>query len=233
MRDASNNPVPGARVTFRVLSGDGLFSSDTVTNVSGVATFSYAFTGSLGQAVVEATHEDDTLTFVLRAPVLIPGNNGQGDLILFSDRYADVKTWKGNPAGTVPLSGRAYNLALYDQAEGLVVMVWDVNSNSQIEDTEPVRGVLATAYDTPNAYVHPTLDSLQVDVSPYRDVEAVYGPPDRAFLDLTDPAVPAFEFQWDAVGLVVFTDTLGDSTVRQIDVFELTAPGGIAKPHQP
>ncbi|RME19597.1 MAG: hypothetical protein D6800_14100, partial [Candidatus Zixiibacteriota bacterium] len=97
--DSSGTPVPDAPVRLSLVEGDGVLLSDSlVSDSNGVVTSNYAFSGSLGHAVVQAAiGTADTAEALLRANTLIPGVGGQGQYVLFDDTYATVQEINGTP----------------------------------------------------------------------------------------------------------------------------------------
>jgi len=215
--DAASNLLDNLWIKLRVLQGDGVLSpTDSVlTNSMGIADVTYDFDGLLGHAVISGNFRSiDTVDVYLRANTLIPGVGGQGQYILFSELYSDVKNYNGNPVAEAedPFQWLCY--ADYEAALHTVFVIQDTNHTGFPENIEHVYAIILTS-----GYTGKTRDSIGIGTT-YNEIKAVYGSPDTIIYDPTPP--PALVFFYDALGMVFFTDTVTGSPLDTNEtVFEI------------
>ena len=228
--DAGSNFLDNLWINLRVLEGDGmLIPADSVlTNSNGLANVEYNFSGQLGHAVVSANFRDvDTIDVYLRANTIIPGLGGQGQYLLFSENYIDVKNFNGNP-NSVDVDPNSYvNYANYESNLNVVFAINDVNQDTLAQDNEDILAILLTS-----GYQYKTKDSIGIGSS-YYEVKAAYGSPTLVEYDPVPP--PALIFYYDNIGMIFFTDTVTgnpvdtNETVFEIHVHDFVSPKSVGK----
>lgn len=242
---SSGSRVAGTTIQFSLISGDGQLSADSLTSdANGLASLTYTFSQSQASALIRAVLPgEDSVDVRLFADALIPVDTslltarstgaavpgrfpGQGQYLQFSETLGDVTAVNGPPISAPADPNDYFNYAEYDLDFGLVFMIWDVNQDNVVTSDEPIRGVIATAYDTPNPYSGRTLDSIRLGGSTFRDVVNRYGVPDLTSVDPTPP--PALVATWLSIGMTVFCNTTPDSLVQQITLVELERPPGLS-----
>ena len=216
--DKNDNYLPNQQIQLEPHGGDGELSHRSITtDSSGTAGFWYAFTGDSGHAVIRLVTEGiDSLDIFLRANTLIPGPHGQGQYVLFDDTYADVKKFNGDPASVDTYIDHPIIYVNYEESLGVVVMVYDLDTNAVIYDTSSVYGVIVNT-----VYEGKTADSIGVGspVDSVREAEA-FGLPDSIwFYDNDDPAERAVVLEYFDLGLTFYCDT-ADTNVEEIHMIE-------------
>ena len=228
VRDDGDNYLPGQQIQLSPIEGDGTLSArSAVTDSTGIARFSYLFSGSLGHAVIMATVGDkDTAYIELRANTLIPGDNGQGQYVLLDDSYADVLNFNGPPVSIDHVGWIA--VANYEATLGVVVLIYDPDEDGVIDGSSPVYGVIVvdSVYPQPPdgvnmsaRYEGKTADSIGIGSSYHRDILPVYGEADTIIYD-NDPVLAAQVVAYDSLHLK-FWCTVPDTVVFQMDLFEV------------
>jgi hypothetical protein len=192
------------------LTGDGQISTDSLRpDASGKATFTYLFSDTIGQATLRAfVRGFDSTDVSLRADILTPGSHGQGQYVSFDDSYRVVKILNGLPASVDvdPASWLTY--ANYEAALGVVVMINDLNQNSNADDAESVLGVIVTT-----KYQGKTKAGIGIGAA-YHDVVAAYGAPDSLYYRTADSS---YLIMYLSRGLVLWGGA-SDTSVVQIQV---------------
>jgi len=219
--DKDNNPVVNNWVYFSVIIGDGSFLNDSLkTDSLGMVTAHYNFGGVLGHAEIMAKVKNvDSVTVNIRANMLLPGANGQGQYILFSDHYSDVKDYNGTPL-SIDIDPTQWILyANYEASLGVVVVLEDINKDSTAVDSTNVLGVIVNT-----VYKGKTADSIGIG-STIGDLRNAYGPPDTIKYD---PPAPPIYIRYLALGLTIYGDTkdllgnsVADTIIHEIHLSEL------------
>ncbi|NOY88567.1 MAG: hypothetical protein GXO93_04130, partial [FCB group bacterium] len=208
-------------VYFSTIIGDGSFLDDSLkTDSLGMVTAHYNFGGVLGHAEIMAKVKNiDSVTVNIRANTLIPGVNGQGQYILFSDNYSDVKDYDGAPLSIDIDPAQWILYANYEKSLGVVVVLEDINQDSVVVDSTNVLGVIVNT-----VYKGKTADSIGIG-STIGDLRNAYGAPDTIKYD---PPAPAIYIRYQALGLTIYGDTkdlLGnsvtDTIIQEIHLSEL------------
>ncbi|MGH8015616.1 MAG: hypothetical protein ACREBV_05450, partial [Candidatus Zixiibacteriota bacterium] len=164
----------------------------------------------------------DTVNVFLRANTLIPGVGGQGQYILFSELYFDVKNFNGDPASVDEDPAFWINYANYESALHVVFVIDDTNQDGLAQNIEEVLAILMT-----DGYTGKTKDSIGIG-STYNELKAIYGPPDTVEYDPSPP--PALVIVYDSLGLVFFTNTVvGNPVDTNVSVFEIHASDFVTK----
>lgn len=201
---------------FSVIEGDGILSVDSA---EGSATLNYQFSNTLGHGIVRGIVTDiDTVEVEVRANAIIPGAGGQGQYVLFSDNYAEVKLLNGEPADEAEDPNVYLTYADYEVALGVVAIIEDTNQSGAPEDYEPVWGMIFTA----NFSGARTVDSIGIG-STMDEVRSIYGTADTSYLDPDPPAAQTFIYR--AEGLTFYTTVSSDSTVFELHVIEVSGSG--------
>lgn len=200
VHDDKDQPVSGTYVQCHRVVGDGTLQADSLKSDSnGRVTFQYAFDGLRGDAILMAKVPGiDSSQVTLRANTLIPGNGGQAQYILFTDKYEDVKAFNGVPASVDadPYSWIVY--ANYEQSLGVVFVLPDVNHDSTAVDTADVLAIIVNT-----VYKGKTKDSIGIG-STLQEVRAAYGTPDTIKYD---PPAPPIYIRYVDLGLLLYGDT--------------------------
>ncbi len=210
--DKNDNYLPDQQIQLYRLEGDGhLNPKSIITDSSGTAGFHYVFNGSLGHAVIRLIAPDiDTLVILLRANTLIPGPHGQGQYVLFDDTYANVKNFNSLPASVDIYQDNPIIYVDYEESLGVVVMVYDLDTNGVIYDTSSVYGVIVNT-----VYEGKTADSVGVG-SPFDSVQSAYGIPSSMEYSAKDTAIVV---RYDSLGLTFYCDSV-DTNVEEIHLIE-------------
>ncbi len=227
VRDEGGNYLPDRQIQLSPIEGDGTLSArSTITDSTGIARFSYTFSGSLGHAVIRATVDDiDTAYLELRANTLIPGDHGQGQYVLLDDTYGDVLNFNGPPLSIDPVGWIA--VANYEATLGVVVLIYDPDEDGVIDGSSPVYGVIVVDSVFPQPpdnitmsarYEGKTADSIGIGSSYHRDILPVYGKADTITYD-NDPVLAAWKIAYDSLHLM-FWCTVPDTVAFQMDLFE-------------
>jgi len=216
--DKNNNYIPNQQIQLFPLEGDGELSHRSIiTDSLGLAGFWYAFTGDSGHAVIRLVAEGiDSLDILLRANTLIPGPGGQGQYVLLTDTYAEVKGFNGPPQSIdTPFPNNWLVVVNYESSLGLAVLINDVSHNKDADDFEDV---LAIAVNT--VYDGTTLDSIPIRIgSPFADVRTVYGDPNEIVPD-SDTTGPFLRICYENLETEFIGDLDPDTTIIEIDLVE-------------
>lgn len=218
--DKNDNYLPDQQILLNPLAGDGELSHLSITTDStGVAGFTYAFTGSRGHARIRLmVYNIDTVDILLRANTLIPGPSGQGQYVLFNDTYADVKNFNGTPASVDMYSNHSIIYVNYEASLGVVVMVYDLDTNAIIYDTSSVYGVIVNT-----VYEGTTNDAIPIGIgSSISDIRSVFGEPDTVRYDSASSGSPGDSAVYVRdldKGLTFYCD-FEDTTVFEIHLIE-------------
>ncbi len=219
VRDDNGVVAPNTTVKCVRLVGDGTVLSDSLkTNNLGQVTFPYAFNGHRGDAILMARVPGvDSEQVYVRANTLIPGNGGQAQYILLSDKYRDVKHYNGLPASVDPDPNSWIVYANYEQSLGVVFVLPDVKHDSTAVDSADVDAIIVNT-----VYSGKTKDSIGVG-STLQAVRAIYGDPDTIYYDPPDP--PIF-ISYANEGLVFYGNTqqlngipVLDTIIHEIHLF--------------
>ncbi|HWR82891.1 MAG TPA: hypothetical protein VN285_06295 [Candidatus Deferrimicrobium sp.] len=223
--DKDDNYIPNQQFTLRLLEGDGALSDSViVTNSTGRASFSYAFTGSLGHAVVRlVVPQLDSIEIQVRRNILIPGPSGQGQYVLFDDAYATVKKFIGPPASVdvFPRPDQFVIYANYERALGVVVLLGDLDQNRIAYDTSSVFGLIVNTNEF-TTYTGTTAEGIGVGSS-ISDSRIVYGPPDIVRYDSASTPTSgdsAVYFEYTKRGMGFYGDFSPDTIVFEIHMTE-------------
>lgn len=206
---------------FSIVEGDGTLSADSaLPDANGAILSDYIFDGQLGYGVVRALVPDiDTLDVKVRASVLRFGTDGQGQYVKLYDTYADVYALNGAPVRIDPDPRPEYevNYAVYESTLGLVLVVFDLNNDNVVQDSEPVVSIIVNTVFAP---VSP--EGVGVGSSIHA-VRAAYGTPDNFFYDPSDP--PAWGMQYDSLGALLYASTTPpDSAIMEIHLWDPNPP---------
>ncbi len=213
--DSALVPAVNNWVHFSALVGDGSLVNDSVkTDTLGKAVGQYSFDGTLGHAQVQAFIRDaDTVAVSVRADALITGATGQGQYVLLTDTYADIKDYNGTPERIDIHPDLWILIAVYENLKGLVFVLDDVNRNEVLSDTATILELIVNS-----VYTGKTKDSLGIG-STLSEVFAVYTDSTVAF-DPTSP--PAYYYEYPAQGITFWTDTATVETNRVVFEIHLT-----------
>jgi hypothetical protein len=221
--DEDGDYLVNQQIQLHPLAGDGELSDRSIiTDSSGTAGFWYAFTGDSGHAAIRLVAEGiDSLDILLRANTLIPGPHGQGQYVLFDDTYADVKKFNGDPASVDIYQDSPIIYVDYEESLGVVVMVYDLDTNGVIYDTSSVYGVIVNTNDY-TTYTGTTAEGIGVGSS-ISDIRAVYREPDTIRYDSAPPDSPgdsAVYIRDLDRGLTFYSDFTADTSVLEIHLIE-------------
>ena len=207
---------------FSIVEGDGTLSADSgLPNANGAILNDYTFDGQLGYGVVRALVPDiDTLDVKVRASVLRFGADGQGQYVKLFDTYADVLALNGQPASVDhPVDTVPYHYLNYEQALGVVPIVYDLNEDGIVENSDPVFEVIVNSVfaDSTPAGIH-IGSSIQA-------VRAAYGPPDVFVPDIDYPT--DWKMIYDNLGALFYVSSVvPDTAVFEIHLWDPTPPVG-------
>lgn len=214
VQDVANNPVPGETITFELIGGDGTIADSSVNvDNSCTATLGYTFNGLLGHAIIRAKSGSlDSTTVNIRADILIPGNNFQGQYILNGDTYRNIVHFNGTPVSVDVDPNFWINYANYESTLGVVFVLDDPNHSSSADSSEAVLGVIVnTVYGgkTPTAFGIGIGSSMA-------EVRTAFGAPTSITFDAAPP--PAIVISYDAFGMTLFGNPT-DTTIFEIHLF--------------
>ena len=230
IEDTDDNLLSDRTIYFELLEGDGTLSADSLdTGETGLAVLTYTFSGDLGHAAIRAVAPGlDTLEVTLRADILIPGENGQGQYILVDDLYRDITAFNGPPNSLDVFSGISQIVvANYEATLGAVFIIYDTDRNGSIEPNSPVHAVIVVDsvfpqppdfVDKSARYQGTTVEGIGMGASYWQDIVPVYGEADRIIFQ-DDENVPGWEVIYDSLYLVFWCHP-ADTTVFQIDISE-------------
>ncbi len=223
VNDSDTVAVADVWIYFFRTSGDGTLAADSAqTDSTGVANVGYTFDGDLGYAsivAVTAQHGQDTVT--IRASVLTPGPNGQGQYVRFADIFNDIVNLNGTQEGATPdpRPGVPIWYVEYEQREGMVFMVLPPAGSSpdRIYPNSDVFGAIVTT-----AYGGSFANGIGIG-STYDEIKTTFGEPDTIYLDLNPP--PAITMAYTAVPpgqMYFYLDTVATGAVDTTTaVFEI------------
>lgn len=230
IEDTDDELLSDRMIYFDLVEGDGTLSADSLdSGETGLAVLTYTFSGDLGHATIRAIAPGlDILEVLLRADVLIPGENGQGQYILVDDLYRDITAFNGSPNSLDIISGISHIVvANYEATLGVVFIIYDTDRNGSIEASSPVHAVIVVDsvfpqppdfVDKSARYEGATVEGIGMGASYWQDIVPVYGEADRiVFQD--DENVPGWEVIYDSLYLVFWCHP-ADTTVFQIDISE-------------
>jgi hypothetical protein len=188
--DKNDNYLPYQQIQLEQLEGDGkLDPKSIVTDSTGIAGFTFNFNGTLGHTRIRLIAPDiDSLDILIRANTLIPGVSGQGQYVLFDDTYTDVKHFNGLPASVDIFDSSEVIYVNYEADLGVVVMVYDLDTNGVIYDTSSVYGVIVNS-----VYSETTVEGIGIG-SPLDSLKSAYGEPDSIWWDPRPPAAVAVKY---------------------------------------
>lgn len=215
---------------FRIVEGDGTLSADSAqAEASGSSPIAYGFTGDMTHATVRAFVPGvDTVNVSVRASTIRAGADGQGQYVLFGDDFGAVKALNGQPISVEADPSYWINYANYEASLGVVVMIEDANTNNEASDDEPVVGVIMNTIYTGTSAGGWGIGSL------ISQVVTENGPADLVEFDPTPPA--AYRYQWNALGLTVYTTTETEEasrTIIEIHVYDVSSGASrISAPRQ-
>ncbi len=225
--------VSKAYMHFRLIEGDGALSvgpNDSLhTDINGLATIFYNFSGTLGHAIVRVKVTGiDSLDVYIRASTLIPGDSGQGQYILLTDTYGMVKAFNGLPASIDTfVSQPCFYYANYEQALGVVAFIGDLGCNGIYSDSDPVVSVIVNT-----VYSGKTASGIGIG-SRIAAIRAAYGAPDSITFDPTPP--PAVALWYLSKGMTFYCDSANithDTVVSEIHLSPISTGkvAALAKP---
>jgi hypothetical protein len=217
--DKNDSYLLGQLIRLELVEGDGTLSDTAITTdtVTGIAEFSYDFTGNLGHAVVRLIAPDiDSLDIQIRTDILLPGPGGQAQYVLFDDVYTDVKNFNGLPASVDVFEGSSVIYVNYEAELGVVVMFYDLDTNGVIYDTSSVYGVIVNTNDH-TTYTGTTPEGIGIG-STIDSLRSAYGQPDSVWWDSRPPASVVVEY--DSLGLTFYCDP-SDTSVFEIHLVEM------------
>lgn len=217
---------------FSIVEGDGaLLVDSSLPDAGGGVTNNYTFSGRLGYGVVRALVRNvDTLDVKVRASVIRFGADGQGQYIKLYDTYSDVFAFDGQPASIDPDPRPTFeiNYVNYEVALGTVAVIFDLNNDNIVQDTEPVVEVIVNT-----VFKDTTAEGIGIG-SGIGAVRAAYGTPDVFVPDDVDPA--ARKMIYNTLGALFYVSTTPpDSAVFEIHLWDPTppAPGKVAGKFEP
>ncbi|MCK4858302.1 MAG: hypothetical protein KAT58_10060 [candidate division Zixibacteria bacterium] len=214
--DKHDNYLPNQQIQLFPVEGDGHLNPKSITtDSSGIAGFPYVFNGDSGYAVIRLVAEGiDSLDIFLRANTLIPGPHGQGQYVLFDDTYANVKNFNGLPASVDIYQDHPIIYVDYEKPLGVVVMVYDLDTNGVIYDTSSVYGVIVNS-----VYEAKTADSIGIG-SPIDLLRSAYGTPNSIEYSADDTAIVV---EYESLGLTFYCDSV-DTNVEEIHLIDWVPP---------
>ena len=220
--DKNDNYLPNQQIQLEPHGGDGELSHRSITtDSSGTTGFWYAFTGDSGHAVIRLVADGiDSLDILLRANTLIPGPSGQAQYVLFDDTYGEVKKFNGDPASVDIYDSSETIYVNYETALGVVIMVYDLDTNGVIYDTSSVYGVIVNT-----VYTGITVEGIGVG-SPLDSLRKAWGEPDRIEYDPRPPAAIAVEYYTRGL---TFYCWLSDTSVFEIHLKEDTSTTAVGR----
>lgn len=205
----SNGGLANELVQVSLVAGDGIVTSNQLlTDADGKAVLTFTFGSSAGYADVRAIWQSqDTFDLFLRANLIAPGVNFQGQYVRMGDNAGVVKGYNPNPIADTPDPNFFLNYLDYEAVSGLVVIIEDTNHNSTSQDFEPVYGVIL------NTIYSGTAASGWGIGSPVQDLLNEYGAVTPTF----DPSPPAaYSYVWPAFGLTAYTTTEATESARTV-----------------
>ncbi|MCX6835400.1 MAG: hypothetical protein NTW07_09765, partial [candidate division Zixibacteria bacterium] len=212
---------------FSVVNGDGVLLADSaLPDANGAILNDYTFSGQLGYGVVRAMVPGvDTLDVKVRASVIRFGADGQGQYVKLWDTYEDVLALNGTPASVDhPDETKPYYYVNYEQALGVVPIVYDVSGDGVVQDSEPVFEVILNS-----VFADTSLEGIGVG-STIGSIRAAYGTPDVLVPDPDDP-ISSLKMIYNSIGVLFYlSKATPDSAVFEIHLWDPT-PGSPANTH--
>jgi hypothetical protein len=205
---------------FSLIEGDGTLLADSLqAGAGGYALLKYDFDGALGYARIRAMVPGiDTSEVLVRANVIAPGVNFQGQYVKNGDNFAAVKALNGQPLADTPDPTYWLNYVDYESQLGVVIIIADLDTSSTSQDSEPVYGVILNTIYTGTAASGWGIGSSILDLL------AEYG----TVTPVLDPSPPAaYSYVWPAYGLTAYTTTEAtesDRTVFEVHLVEAQPP---------
>jgi hypothetical protein len=206
---------------FSVVEGDGTLLADSLLpDANGAIINDYTFDGQLGYGVVRAIVPGvDTLDVKVRASVIRFGADGQGQYVRLWDTYADVLALNGTPVSVDhPVDTVPYYYVNYEQALGVVPVVYDLNEDGVVQNSDPVIEVIVNTVfsDTSEA-------GIRIGSS-IHEVRAAYGTPDVFYYE-DNPPPPAWGLRYNSLGVLFWASpTPPDSSIFEIHLWDPTPP---------
>ncbi|MEW5795540.1 MAG: hypothetical protein AB1772_04185 [Candidatus Zixiibacteriota bacterium] len=213
---------------FDIIQGDGTLTADSVRpDANGSIVNDYQFTGQLGHGIVRAMVPGiDTVFLTVRASVIRFGADGQGQYVKLYDAYTDVFGLNGQPVSIDPdpRPGYKLNYVDYENTLGVVAVVFDLDDDNVVQNTEPVVSMILTTLFTGVT----TPEGVGIGSSIHA-VRAAYGQPDNFFFDPTDP--PAWGMEYDSLGALFYASTTPpDSAIIELHLTDPTPPAPTSPP---
>ena len=215
-------------VHFRLIDGDGALSLDSArAGANGLITLAYSFSGIRSDAVIRAVVPSvDSTDVLVRAKLLVPGNNAQAQYILLTDSYQTIKGFNGSPVAIDPYDGKYLRIANYESTLGFVAVIDDANHNDVADDPELVNTLVKVFADERTGLIvntvntDTTVEGIGVG-STYSKIRSLYGLPDSAF---ADPTPDSLIMYYAGRGLTFFCGTNiatnGDTVVAEIHLWK-------------
>jgi len=222
--DQAGNALRTTRLYFSVVEGDGALLADSLLpDANGAIINNYTFGGQLGYGLVRATVPGvDTLDVKVRASVIRFGADGQGQYVRLSDTYADVFALNGTPVSIDhPEPDKPLYYVNYEQALGVVLVVYDLDNDGFVLGTEPVVEIIVNSVFQDSA-----AEGIHIGSS-IHDVRAAYGIPDSSFYSPPSPPNnPAAEgLKYVSLGALFYASyTPPDSATIEIHLWDPTPP---------
>ncbi len=216
VQDIANNPIPGETITFERIDGDGTIADSSISvDNSCTAMLGYTFDGLFGHAVIQANSGSvDSAVVNIRADVLIPGNNFQGQYIMNGDAYRNVVHFNGVPVSVDEDPNFWIMYANYESSLGIVFVLDDPDHGADADSGEAVLGVIVNSvYDgkTPTAFGIGIGSSMA-------EVRTAFGAPTSITFDGTPP--PAVVIEYTPIGMTLFgAPADADTTIFEIHLF--------------
>jgi len=216
--DSEGKYIPDKQIQLYQFDGDGSIPKSTITDSTGIAEFTYGFSGteSVARLLLRADDSLD-LEIHIRADALIPGAGGQGSYALFTDRYSDVKNFLGQPVNVDIIPGdHEIMYATYESTLGVVVMLYDRDLDKTVYDTSSVYGVIVnsiydvTTQSSPPIGIGSTLD----------EIRSAYGAPDTIYFEMPRPEIIVRYSSLPAVFYCHWTFGMPDTLLEEIHFIE-------------
>ena len=218
---ADSNGVPVARqwVHLTLLAGDGQLSEDSIrTDSAGLVWPTYTFANNLGYATVLAEAAGlSSDTAKLRADLLLPGAQWQGQYVLSSDFYWDVVQLNGTPDTLGILRDSlgdplAVWVANYESSLGMVILLDDRLPYFEANTYETVFYVIVNSI-----YSGKTPDSIGIG-SFFGEISTAYGPPDAMVFN-TDSIPFVWEVDYSSQGMFFWCNE-SDTSVFEMHLYD-------------
>ncbi len=200
------------------IAGDGLLSADSMqTDALGKIQPSYTFSGTSGSATIRALWpSNDTLDVFLRASVLEPGINAQGQYIKIDDSYKTAKIFNGPPERVDVDPNQWLTYAVYENTLGVVLIINDVDQNGGASDFETVLGVIVNG-----VFAGKFANGIGI-TSTVGAMDSAFGAADTTYLDPTPPA--AWVYLYRSLGITFYADQGTPRRIFEIHLNQPTSP---------